>query len=416
MKKEKIRILAIILSLILCIQFLPLTAFAAETDDVPLEKANSYQDFPAYYSDTNHVPNQVTHPDVVVFDEPWNNYTHWAVYTPNVMHTSVYENPSIVASHDGAHWEIPEGLSNPIEPQPATERDHNCDADMIYNPKMDALMAYWNWADDQYGGEGAEIRLRVSYDGIHWGIPVTYDPETREWAVPQNEEERQVSDGETDYIMVIHSAARYDMLSPTFVYDDYRDVFIMWSNDAGDVGYTNGQNNRVRINYSDDGINWGDPVPVENFLARDENGSQLAPWHQDVQYIKELKQFLCLSQCFAGPNPDGSVLYLTTSRDGLHWEQPSIHPLLSPGATGSWDDFQIYRSSLTYDSANDMVRVWYSALQDNTAGKMVVDSDGELTIQAKSGDARIWRIGYAENSYVDMMRALLDEPDTRFPL
>lgn len=351
----------------------------------------------------------------MVFDEPWNNYTHWAVYTPNVMHTSIYENPSIVASNDGVQWEIPEGLSNPIEPQPATTRDHNCDADMIYNPKMDALMAYWNWADDQYGGEGAEIRLRVSYDGIHWGIPVTYDPETREWAVPQNEEERQVSDGETDYIMVIHSAARYDMLSPTFVYDDYRDVFIMWSNDAGDVGYTNGQNNRVRINYSDDGINWGNPVPVENFLARDENGSQLAPWHQDVQYVKELRQFLCLSQCFAGPNPDGSVLYLTTSRDGLHWEQPSIHPLLSPGTTGSWDDFQIYRSSLTYDSTNDMVRVWYSALQDNTAGKMVVDSDGELTIQAKSGDARIWRIGYAENSYADMMRALLDEPDYTVP-
>lgn len=413
MKMKKF--LATILGIALCFQLLLLAAFAATVDESPLVKSGNYQNFPAYYSDEDHVPNQVTHPDVVVFEEPWNNYTHWAIYTPNVMHISIYENPSIVASNDGVHWEIPDGLSNPIEPQPATTRDHNCDADMLYNPKMDALMAYWNWADDAYGGVGAEIRLRISYDGIHWGVPVTYDSETRIWTAPQNEAERQVSDGELDFIPTIHSVARYDMLSPTFVYDDFRDVFIMWANDAGDIGYQNGQNNCVRIAYSDDGITWGDPVPVEGFLSRDRYEERLAPWHQDVQYVKELKQFLCLSQCFAGPNPDGSVLYLTTSRDGVHWDQPSPYPLLSPGDTGSWDDFQIYRSSLAYDSATDMIRVWYSALQDNTAGKMIADTNGDLTIQAKSSDTRIWRIGYAENSYVDMMRVLLRSPDYTIP-
>lgn len=161
----------------------------AEGSNGALVKAPNYQNFPAYYNDSAHAGDQVTHPDVVVLDKTWNGYEYWAVYTPNVMRTSIYENPSIVASHDGLTWETPEGLVNPIEPQPASTRYHNCDADMVYNDEMDAMMAYWNWADDMYGGDGAEVRLRISYDGVHWGIPVTYDEDSRTWTKPQNNSE-----------------------------------------------------------------------------------------------------------------------------------------------------------------------------------------------------------------------------------
>ena len=61
------------------------------------------------------------------------------------------------------------------------------------------------------------------------------------------------------------------------------------------------------------------------------------------------------------------------------------------------------------------MRVWYSALQKDTNNKMVADSSGNLTIQAKSEDDRIWRIGYAENSFVEMMRVLLDDPGYTTP-
>lgn len=237
MKSMK-KVIAIVLVSLLCMQIAPIGVVAEEYTEPALIKATGYQNFPAYYSDSTHADNQVTHPDVVVLDEQWNGYRYWAVYTPNVMVTSEYENPSIVASNDGVNWVEPEGISNPIEPQPVSTRYHNCDADMIYNPKMDAMMAYWNWADDQAGGVGAEVRLRISYDGIHWGVPVTYNSETREWTKPENAAERQVTCGGTDYIVAVHSSARYDMLSPTFVYDDFRDVltiitaftiWVMWS-------------------------------------------------------------------------------------------------------------------------------------------------------------------------------------------
>lgn len=417
--RNRRKAVSLLTGLLVTAQLFPTAALAADSSESALNKAPGYQDFPAYYSDSAHADDQVTHPDVVVLEEPWNGYRYWAVYTPNVMRISIYENPSIVASSDGVHWVEPEGLSNPIEPQPPSTRYHNCDADMVYNAEYDAMMAYWNWADDQGGGVGAEVRLRISYDGVHWGVPVTYDEMTRVWSKPTSDAERQVADGEDDFITAIASPDRYDMLSPTIVYDDFRDVFILWANNTGDVGYQNGQANFVEMRYSDDGITWGEPVRVNGFLGLDENGQQLAPWHQDVQYVPDLKEFVCISQCFAGRNPDGSVLHLTTSKDGVNWEQVGTKPLLSPGPDGSWDDFQIYRSSFYYEpgsSAGDgTMRVWYSALQKDTNNKMVADSSGNLTIQAKSEDDRIWRIGYAENSFVEMMRVLLDDPGYTTP-
>ena len=418
-KRLKSKLLAAALTLALIPSTFTCTALAAEVTDPPLVKATGYQDFPAYYEDSHHLPNQVTHPDVVVRDEAWNGYRYWAIYTPNVTRTSIYENPSIVASNDGAHWEAPVGLTNPIDPQPSSTRYHNCDADMIYNPEMDAMMGYWNWADDQAGGVGAEVRLRISYDGVHWGIPVTYDAQTRTWTKPTTEEERQVVSGPTDFIPAVTSSARYDMLSPTFVYDSFRDIFMMWSNNTGDVGYNNGQSNFVELRYSDDGITWGQPTRVNNFLGTNESGQQLAPWHQDVQYVPELKEFLCISQCFSGGNPDGSVLHFRKSKDGLNWEPVGNKPLLSPGEDGSWDDFQIYRSSFYYDPGeevgNGMIRVWYSALQKNTNNILVADSSGNNTLQAKDQDDRIWRIGYASNSYIAMMKSLMNDSEYTVP-
>lgn len=418
-KRLKSKLLAVALTLALIPSAFTCTALAAEVTDPPLVKAAGYQDFPAYYEDSHHLSDQVTHPDVVIMGEAWNGYRYWAIYTPNVMRISIYENPSIVASNDGVHWEVPNGLTNPIDPQPSSTRYHNCDADMIYNPEMDAMMGYWNWADDQAGGVGAEVRLRISYDGVHWGVPVTYDAETRTWTKPTTEEERQVVSGPTDFIPAVTSSARYDMLSPTFVYDSFRDIFMMWSNNTGDVGYNNGQSNFVELRYSDDGITWGQPTRVNNFLGTNESGQQLAPWHQDVQYVPELKEFLCFSQCFSGRNPDGSVLHFTKSKDGLNWEPVGNRPLLSPGEDGSWDDFQIYRSSFYYEPGeevgNGMIRVWYSALQKNTNNILVADSSGNKTLQAKDQDDRIWRIGYASNSYIAMMRSLMNDSEYTVP-
>lgn len=120
--RNRRKAVSLLTGLLVTAQLFPTAALAADSSESALNKAPGYQDFPAYYSDSAHADDQVTHPDVVVLEEPWNGYRYWAVYTPNVMRISIYENPSIVASSDGVHWVEPEGLSNPIEPQPPSTR------------------------------------------------------------------------------------------------------------------------------------------------------------------------------------------------------------------------------------------------------------------------------------------------------
>ena len=421
MKKTKKQVVSLLLSLGMIVEAVQPMAVSAADKQAALKNAAVYQEFPTHYQDKEsnknadgklkHIGGQVTHPDVVKLDKQWNGYEYWVVYTPNVSVTSQYENPYIAASHDGKNWVEPTGIQNPIEPEPVSTRYHNCDADMVYNKEMDAMMAYWNWADDQQGGVGAEVRLRISYDGIHWGVPSTYNEETGVWTKPKDNSERTLKPTTTDkdgldnsFITAIASKDRYDMLSPTFTYDENRDIFVMWANNTKDVGYYNGQKNYVETRWSEDGINWSEPKKVNNFLGKTSADKQLAPWHQDINYIPELKEYWGLSQCFDGNNPDGSMLYLTTSKDGINWKQVGTEPVLNPGESGKWDSFQIYRSSFVFE--NDKLSVWYSALQDDTANKQVVDSKGELTLTAGPDDKRMWRIGYTEGNYSDIMKAL----------
>ena len=178
----------------------------------------------------------------------------------------------------------------------------------------------------------------------------------------------------------------------------------MWANNTGDTGYDNGQNNHVDIRWSKDGLNWSDATPVNNILDKPAEGQSLAPWHQDVNYIEELKEYWAFSQCFTGRNPDGSMLYLTKSKDGINWEQVGTTAAMNPGEPGSWDDFQIYRTCFVYDDGD--VKVWYSSLQQDTANKLIIDSSGNKTITAGPDDTRIWRIGYTSNTYEGIMTAL----------
>ncbi len=121
--RNRRKAVSLLTGLLVTAQLFPTAALAADSSESALNKAPGYQDFPAYYSDSAHADDQVTHPDVVVLEEPWNGYRYWAVYTPNVMRISIYENPSIVASSDGVHWVEPEGFPIPLSrsrPAPAT--------------------------------------------------------------------------------------------------------------------------------------------------------------------------------------------------------------------------------------------------------------------------------------------------------
>lgn len=325
---------------------------------------------------------QVTHPDVTVFDEPWNGYKYWMAYTPNKPGSSYFENPCIAASNDGVNWEFP--AQNPVQPRYDSEienqNEHNCDTDIVYDPVNDRLIMFWEWAQDEaVNGKThrSEIRYRVSYDGVHWGI---------------EDENGNLQTGPTDHGCAIASEGeRYSDLSPTVVYDKTEKIYKMWANDAGDVGYENKQNNKVWYRTSRDGIsNWSDKTYVENFLGVNEDGLQMYPWHQDIQWVEEFQEYWALQQAFpAGSGPDNSSLRFSKSKDGIHWEPVSEKALITVGAPGTWDAGQIYRSTFWYEpggaKGNGTFHIWYAALAEGQSH---------------------WDIGYTSANYADAMYKL----------
>ncbi len=241
--------------------------------------------------------------------------------TPYPYGRDSYENPSILVSDDGLTWLVPDGLTNPIVPPPAC--DHNSDPDIVYNPRNDQLYVYYTeqLRIDRCGNQNTNsVRLVTSSDGVTWSAPQT----VMNWD--------------------LNVAPLY--LSPAVVCVD--GVFHMWL-----AGGPSG----VAHATSGDGVTWS---------VLDAQDVTPAPWHLDVANVKG--EFLML---IVDSPVGGARLVGATSRDGIRWVPGSV-PMLSPSI--AWDDERIYRSTLVYDDATGLLRLWYSA-------------------RSSSGQ---WHIGYAE--------------------
>jgi hypothetical protein len=76
---------------------------------------------------------QCVHPSVRYIPGGWAGYEWWMAFTPYPQGNDKYENPSLVASHDGINWTVPKGLVNPIDPAP--KNGHDADTELIYDGK-----------------------------------------------------------------------------------------------------------------------------------------------------------------------------------------------------------------------------------------------------------------------------------------
>jgi hypothetical protein len=107
-----------------------------------------------------------THPSVVLFENGWNGYNYWMAFTPYPGQDSAYENPSIVASLDGVTWEVPAGLTNPIDPYPGA-LSYNSDTHLVLG-RDGYLYCFWR----QFLNS-ATLKERIyflrSLDGVTWG-------------------------------------------------------------------------------------------------------------------------------------------------------------------------------------------------------------------------------------------------------
>lgn len=101
------------------------------------------------------------HPDVEYFENGFNGYKYWMGFTPyfgsiaSSGNAIIFENPTIVASNDGLHWEEPAGITNPIQRTPSIK-------DGVVRGQSDTLQGYWSDTDLLFYNNRFELFYRGS--------------------------------------------------------------------------------------------------------------------------------------------------------------------------------------------------------------------------------------------------------------
>ncbi|MEW6026711.1 MAG: hypothetical protein AB1599_05410 [Planctomycetota bacterium] len=305
-----------------------------------ISNAVSYLNIPTYDG-----KNQMTHPDIICFDKPWNGFRYWMSMTPYADYDFRLENPSLVVSDDGQKWRVPEGLINPLVPAPEYEKDYNNDPELVYNDATDELYLYYQTIDTR--NNLIAVRMIKSSDGVQWSKPID-----------------------------IMNVPCHQWVSPSIIKQN--NLFKAWTVNAGTEGLRP-KSTKVEYRESTDGIQWTPSKKVALFHP------EYVIWHPNVIYVQGKDEYWMVWSGYA-PGRKGFALFFSTSRDGLNWTICE-KPILTPSGRGHWDDKRIYRAALLYDNQNDLLRIWYSAVNRN----------------------RNWHIGYVEtnyNSHITKLRKL----------
>lgn len=252
------------------------------------------------------------HPDVLYIPSGFGSrkWRYWMAHTPMPKRDDRFENPSILASHDGIKWE--EVGTNPVVPAPAGANDHNSDVDLVYFNNQ-----IWMYYRETRRVEPRQNRvyLTKTNDGVDWTAPT------------------QVLYGTNDPA---------EFMSPTVVHDG--STFHMWTVD--------GSNNLVKRT-STGGTSWSSATGCTVIgLPHDEE-----VWHVNVlQANGRFEMALC-----SGLTVDGvfkNNLWYAYSDDGLLWR-------VGNKMMNRLYDFEFekhYHGALRQTDNANVYQLWYSAL------------------------------------------------------
>lgn len=266
---------------------------------------------------------QACHPSVISFQEPWNGYRYWIAFSPYPGRDDFYENPYVFASNDQIHWEVPDGLENPLDPAPENyehEKVYNSDPELVYNSDTQELECWWRYVDDIH--YITALYRRKSSDGIHW-----------------SEKE----------CMTLTGRKSIDYVSFALIYEDH--LYKMWS-----VA-------KLKPQYCEsvDGKEWSERRAIELELP-----STLKVWHLDVIHTEKYG-YEMLFVPFDSEQDEfrhHMSLYYAYSSDNKSYSKPLC--ILKPtGKEDTWDSTGLYRSSLLYD-INGKYYIYYTGINGET--------------------------------------------------
>jgi hypothetical protein len=266
---------------------------------------------------------QITHSSIVKVPGggKWNGYRYWMAATPYANQNDQLENPNIYAANDPKSvggrdgWQIPAGLTNPIEPTPpdgALLNVYNSDPDLEFGPDG-KLYCFWRLWDVNNVGSEERIYVRSSADGITWSAKTLVLSNDRNVTRP---------------------------CAPSVVFDGT--TWHMWA-----VDIVPSPNTIVHYTASSPTGPWtlGPACTLNNVpTGRD-------PWHIDVNRLPSGAYHMLINDVALGIGGGGGRLYLAESTDGGTTWTCADHDFISTAA-GRWDNL-LYRSSMVYSSRGD---------------------------------------------------------------
>ena len=289
---------------------------------------------------------QAVHPDVLWFPSGWHGFEYWMAFTPYPGGRVEFENPSIVASHDGIDWQVPAGLSNPVVRRPP-KGAYNSDPDLSYDSATDQLVML---AREVRAGFN-HVSLLTSKDGVTWTGP-------RKVFLRRN----------------------HGMISPTMVLSSTSDPRL-WFVDGGDkkcpkqvtrVMRQEGMGRRpLEKPVLERG--WGPVRPS----GLSQPGYHI--WHIDVAWVAARREYWAVYPAYPVRVCGARDLFFARSADGVQWTTYRV-PLLRH-EDQRWTSAMLYRATTLYDADRDVMRLYLSA----------------------SAPGPDWRLGVVEFKFSDLL-------------
>lgn len=292
---------------------------------------------------------EATHPDVVRIPGGWHGAEYWMAFTPYPGGREQYENPSIIASDNAIDWRVPAGLVNPVFRRPMERDAYNSDPDLMYDRTSDQLLMLYRQVRRGYN----QIRASWSGDGVKWSRP-----------------------------RLVFLRPNHGIISPTLAVGPDGAPRV-WYVDAGrepcrrrTTRVMMQRGDLAALRSSDPGQGWS--APEETGLVQP--GYWI--WHIDVIWVPEKREYWAVYPAYRQGQCGARDLFFATSPDGVTWRSFPA-PLLEHG-TERWTRSTLYRASLLYDRATDVVRVFLSGADHGPK----------------------WKLGYAEFPYAGLIARL----------
>ncbi len=287
------------------------------------------------------------HPSVVYSDEGWNGHKWWMAQTPfppfeMKPYRDRFELPCIHFSDDGIKWKpIP---SNPLEDLTTEDLEaHNYFSDphlVLSGGKLALYYRFTYLKEKQLIDNKTLLIKRVSDDGFHWS--------DREVIADLRKQEDVEIWGD-------------QIISQALVLKEgkYRCYYVDRSS------YLSGR--QILFTESDDGENWSKFQRVELL------GSEVDPWHIDVQFYDDKYQMIVYDM-------DNLIWY--ESEDGVRFHRFSQVLSTSHDSTSFYRDGLYRACSVKYDSG---IRVYFSAKRKNRTYIGLLQTEDRITFSPING-------------------------------